>query len=112
MRINLNKIRRDVPVAVHIPTFEDGRAFLEEMRRQYPDSVKAWNRPYYETYRLEIGGNFYYPRLNLDKPRMTHGDRETYIDMGVLLIEFEDVCEPDIELETALSDKPLESLFE
>lgn len=111
MRIDLDRIPRDEPCAVHIPTIEHGQAFLDEMRIRYPVAVCTWDKPYFVEYRARAGGNYYYPRLHKEHPHMTHGDQRTYIDMGVKLLQFEDVLVQEIELITNIGDVPIESLF-
>ena len=111
MRIDLNRIPRDKPYVVHIPTPEHGRVFLEEMRARYPESVKTWSNAYFEKWRLESGGNYYYPRLHQEYPRLTHGDTDVYSDMGCSFLTFDEIMVPDIELETNIGDVPIESLF-
>lgn len=111
MRIDLNKIPRDRPCAVHIPTLEHGIAFVNEMKEHYPDAVVSWPKAHYWESRLTTGGNYYFPRLHESRPYMTHGSKDTYIGMGVTLLSFEDVLIPDVELETTLGDMSIESLF-
>lgn len=112
MRIDLSKIPRNAPYAIHIPSKEHARVFLEAMKEHYPHAVRTWDAPYYEYYRDRTGGgNYYYPRLHIDNPSMTHGDRDTYEEMEVKLLSFDDICVPDFELETELSDNPIEALL-
>lgn len=111
MKIDLDRIPRDRPCAVHIPTVEHGRVFLDEMRARFPDAVRTWSEAHFMAYRLRSGGNYYYPRLHEKYPHMTHGDKLGYISMGVDLMSFEEILAPDIELDTVLGDVPIESLF-
>lgn len=111
MKIDLDRIPRDRPCAVSIPTPEHGEVFLAEMRLRYPKAVGSWHRAYFEKYRLKTGGNYYFPRLHTDYPSMTHGDAETYIERGVELIPFDAILVPEVELETCIGDMPIESLF-
>lgn len=111
MKISLDKLICDTPTVVHIPSQEAGGIFLEEMRKRFPNAVKTWTRPYFENYRIQTGGNFYYPRLHLSDPRMTHSDKKTYEEMGCSFVEFEDLVIPEVELRTEMSDKPVEFLF-
>ena len=111
MRIDLNRIPRDGPYAIHIPSLEHGRVFLDEMRACYPDAVSTWDDAYYMKHRLAYGGNYYYPRLHKKYPHMSHGDRITYIDMGLKFLSFDDILVPEVELNTVLGDMTIESLF-
>ena len=112
MKIDLKKIPRDKPIAVHIPSKEHGKAFLDAMKEQYPQAVSTWTRPFYEKSREKSGGNYYYPRLHTDNPYMTHGGRNTYSMLGVEMIEFDRVLDrPNVELETSLGDVSLDLLF-
>lgn len=111
MKVDLDRIPKDRPCAIHIPTIEHGRAFLDEMRVRYPDMVETWCDAYYYEHRTQSGGNYYFPRFHQTIPRMTHGDRTVYIDMGVELMSFDDILVTEVELDTVLGDMPIESLF-
>lgn len=112
MIVDLDRIPRDGPYAVHIPTLEHAKIFVDEMKARFPDSVYNWpDQPHFWESRLVCGGNYYFPRLHLENPYLTHGSRETYIGMGVALMSFDDILVPEAVLDTDLGDMPIESLF-
>lgn len=112
MRVDLDRIPRDRPCAIHIPTPDHGEIFLAEMRDKYPYAVSGWSRAHFYENRVESGGNYYYPRLHEHMPHMTHGNKEMYIEWGVELLSFDDVLAPEIDLGVTFGDMPIESLFE
>ena len=99
-------------VAVHVPTVEKAKQFIEEMERCYPhkigyEPVPTYSINMYENY--GYNGFCYYPRFHENR-KMTFGDRGTYDDWGIPVVEFEDLLA--IELTTNVSDVPIESLFD
>lgn len=111
MVVNLDRIPRNEPVVVHIPSVEHGEAFLRAMKEKYPEAVKSWRKAYYEKWRDDEGGNYYFPRLHSDTPHMTHGNRAVYEERVIRFMDFYEVCDV-IELETQIGDIAIESLFD
>lgn len=111
MRIDLSRIPRDRPCAIHMPTLMHGMVFLDEMKKHYPNAVKTWPDESYMAKRFEAGDVYYFPRLHDSLPYMTHGSKEVYIELGVALLPFDAIMLADIELDTTLGDMPIESLF-
>lgn len=114
MKIDLRRIPTDRPVAIHIPTKEHGKVFLEAMRTEYPRAVYTWDKPHFLKARVDDGDeNYYFPRLHLGQDAfMTHGGWSTYEEMGVSFMSFDDLLVPDEELKTSLGDVALEALFD
>lgn len=110
MRIDLDRIAGR-NVAIHIPTREHGIVFIEAMRAKFPEKVVRFERCYLERNNFASGQRCFYPRLHQAGMHMTHGDRSTYADLCVDVLEFDSILIPDVEMETGISDLPIESLF-
>lgn len=115
MQLDLSKLIADKPIAVHFSSFEQASAFFDEMKRQYPDVVGSWPKPFYEEHYARDGGVCYCPyfnRLDDGYARMTHSSRTIYErDRGYKILEFEDLLCNIPELETEEVDLPLSYLF-
>lgn len=108
MRINLDRIPKDRPCAVHVPTRETAEAFYNAMSASYRGKTGSDGMAYFSQYN-DAGGFCYYPRFH-EKRTMTYGSRGTYDDWEVPVIEFESLIMEDLSI--AMSDMPIESLFE
>lgn len=91
--------------AVHCSTREQALHFIREVRRQYPDH--AWSHEH--TRFSEKNGVAYSPYLNIANTRMTYSFVDHYIDMGFVVLEFEDLLPNETEINE--SDNPIELLF-
>lgn len=99
-------------VAVHVSNVEKAEIFIAEMRRYFPEKIGYDSIPRNHIKRYESAGYkgfCYFPRFH--EPRtMSYGDRGTYDDWGIPVVEFEDLFA--IELTTNKSDMPIELLFD
>ena len=98
-------------VAVHISTAEKAEVFIAELKQRFPDRVDDDPIPLSMIARYEgstYSGFCYYPRFG-ESRKMTYGDRATYDDWGVPVVEFEDLIVA--ELVTNKSDIAIEFLF-
>lgn len=98
-------------VAVHVSTVEKAEMFIAAMEQHFPnkvgfDPVPIGSIKLYEGH--GYSGFCYYPRFN-ESRKMTFGNRGTYDDWGVPVLEFEDLLVTD--LVTVMGDMPIESLF-
>lgn len=80
-------------MAVHFTSKEQATIFYEEMKTKFPEKTRSW----YGAFWVDYNSVCYYPRFHQGDHNMTHGSLSTYVDMGVKIIEFEDllVCRSD-----------------
>ena len=95
----------DHDFAVHCSSDEQALHFLREVRRQYPKN--SWT---HEDTRWHDDGNgiAYSPYLNRGK-RMTWDSVNHYADKGFVILEFEELCPEEIDIEE--SEISVDTLF-
>lgn len=79
--------------AVHFTSKEQATIFYEEMKTKFPEKMRSWHKVFW----VDYDSVCYYPRFHQCDYIMTYGSLSTYNDMGVRIIEFEDllVCRSD-----------------
>ena len=110
MRIDLLRIPKDRCVAVKIPDKVCASEFLAEMKRLYPDKVRGWYTPEFDPDEALDGGVCYLPHFE-SKWSMTCWSVNRARKRGDLVLEWEDILEPELELVTLTGDPDFTLLF-
>lgn len=111
MTVNLDIIPKNRRVAVRIPNIECGRAFLDAMRKQYPDKVLGWTAAlFYGDYEKYDGGMCYVPHFE-SSGTMSYWSVNGAVNSGVQIIDWCDVATISDELPITSSEMSLEVLF-
>lgn len=112
MIIHIDWIPTDRPAAIRFDNINQAAVFMEALNKLYPYKVFSFeNTPWSNLYAKD-GGMCYCPYLNMPVDDViTYGSKNYFVRMrGIDVIDFDSLCE-DVELETGVSDLPIDVLL-
>lgn len=112
MKIYMQKLMSDRPIAVHFSSKTEARIFFDEMKERYPRYVRHWFNFIYPYSEEKRGGVCYCPYFNEKDGCMTHGIKETYIALGIKVIEFDELLYDEDEVDITESEVSLDFLLD
>lgn len=112
MKIYMHKLMSDRPIAVHFKSKAEAKIFFDEMKEHYPIHVRCWFNFIYPYSEERDGGVCYCPHFNEKDGSMTHGRKSTYINLGIKVIEFDELLYDEDEVDITESEVSLDFLLD